>query len=140
MLGFALAPDEHMILEAEVSNIAYISAFVLFLALMVTGQLSGLFTTSLALTSKRVIGTRGLIMRRKIDVPHARISGVRVWRGLFGKIFDYGTVRILTTDGTKYTFRGITMPYYVGQQIEEAAEIAVLGHRLSEYVGDTDKI
>jgi uncharacterized membrane protein YdbT with pleckstrin-like domain len=133
-----LLPDEHVLYKARVSWIAYISAILALVILMVTGGLSGLVTTELVLTNKRVTGKRGLFVRKKINVTHAEIAAVNVRRGMLGALCDYGTITILTKGGSKIAFKGISMPFYVQQQIEEAVEVAVLGRRLSDYVGDTD--
>lgn len=133
-----LAEGEEILCKADVSWVAYISALVLLVALMVTGGLSGLLTTDLTLTNKRLIGHRGFIRKKAINVFHKQISVVNVSQGLLGKLFDYGALTIVTTEGAKHVFKGIAQPWYIKQEIEEAVEMTVLGHKLSDFVAGTE--
>lgn len=67
------------------------------------------FTTKLIITNKRVNGKTGLINTNKLDSPLNKINGVQVKQGLFGKIFNYGTVSI-TTASTTFNFDYIDKP------------------------------
>lgn len=67
------------------------------------------FTTKLIITNKRVIGKTGLINTNELDSPLNKINGVQVKQGLFGKIFNYGTVSI-TTASTVFHFDMISEP------------------------------
>ncbi len=128
-----LLPGEEVLFKARISWMAFIIAIGLLVGLMVTGQMTGLMTTKLILTNKRLMGKVGLFWRRNISVVHADIEVVRVKFGLLGKIFDYGTIMILTKKGEKIAFKGISEPLYIKMQIEEAVEISVLGHTLEQY-------
>lgn len=132
-----LSLGEQVICEARVSRVAYVFSFLWLILLLAVGGFSGLITTKFVVTNKRVRGTRGAIRRKTIDVALAEISTVRVQRGLTGKIFDYGTLTVMTRAGDQHVFKGISAPLYVKQEIEEAIEVSVLGHKLSDYVGDT---
>lgn len=67
------------------------------------------FTTKLIITNKRVNGKTGLINTNELDSPLNKINGVQVKQGLFGKIFNYGTVSI-TTASTAFNFDYIDKP------------------------------
>lgn len=67
------------------------------------------FTTKLIITNKRVNGKTGLINTNELDSPLNKINGVQVKQGLFGKIFNYGTVSI-TTASTVFNFDYIDKP------------------------------
>lgn len=67
------------------------------------------FTTKLIITNKRVSGKTGLINTNELDSPLNKINGVQVRQGLFGKIFNYGTVSI-TTASTVFNFDYIDKP------------------------------
>lgn len=138
MSDVKLLPGEEIVWEARIAWVAYIYAIVMFLALLVMRDLSSLATTRLTLTNKRVIGSRGLVYSKMLDVSYDQIASVHVARGLFGTIFDFGTVTILTKNGRKFACHSIAEPLYVQMQIEEAIEIAVLGYKLSDYVGDAN--
>lgn len=132
-VGKPLAPDEKIIRTPHIRWIAYLYAFAMFLVLMVTGQIGSLITTELVMTDRRVIGKRGLIIKKSIDVPYAEIIGVKVRQGLLGKLFDYGRLVIATKDGVRISFLGIAEPYDIQQQIQELSETAVLGYTLAQY-------
>ena len=67
------------------------------------------FITKLIITNKRVNGKTGLINTNELDSPLNKINGVQVRQGLFGKIFNYGTVSI-TTASTVFNFDYIDKP------------------------------
>ncbi len=67
------------------------------------------FTTKLIITNKRVNGKTGLINTNELDSPLNKINGVQVRQGLFGKIFNYGTISI-TTASTVFNFDYIDKP------------------------------
>ncbi|MBE6150330.1 MAG: PH domain-containing protein [Firmicutes bacterium] len=67
------------------------------------------FTTKLIITNKRVVGRTGLINTNELDSPLNKINGVQVKQGLFGKIFNYGTISI-TTASTIFHFDMISEP------------------------------
>ena len=72
-------------------------------------QVVGFLSFDLAITNKRVVGKTGLISTHALDAPLNKVQNASVSNGLFGKIFNYGTVRIDTAAG-KYTFYGIKNP------------------------------
>ena len=67
------------------------------------------FTTKLTITDKRIKGRKGLIHTSELDSPLNKITGIKIDQGLFGKIFNYGTIRI-TTASTALEFRYISNP------------------------------
>ncbi len=67
------------------------------------------WTTKLIITNKRVNGQTGLINTNELDSPLNKINGVQVRQGLFGKIFNYGTICI-TTASTVFYFDYIDKP------------------------------
>lgn len=67
------------------------------------------FTTKLIITSKRITGHKGLIHTVDLDSQLDKITGVRVEQGLFGKIFNYGTICV-TTASSVFRFDNISKP------------------------------
>ena len=72
-------------------------------------DLIAFFTTKLTITNKKVTGKTGLINTNQLDSPLNKISGVQVEKGLFGQIFNYGTIKI-TTASTVFNFKYIGNP------------------------------
>ena len=67
------------------------------------------FTTKLEITNKRLHGKTGLLNTNELDSPLNKINGIQVNQGIFGKIFNYGTIRI-TTASSLFEFNYITNP------------------------------
>ena len=80
-------------------------------------------TTEMAVTSRRVIGKRGLISRHSLDLNHNRVESIQVDQGVFGRIFRGGTVTVRGTGGTISLFPGIKDPYSFRRQALEAIEV-----------------
>lgn len=62
--------------------------------------------TELAVTNKRVVGKAGFINSASLDAPLNKIQNASVSSGLWGKIFNYGTLTIHTASGV-FKFDGI---------------------------------
>ncbi len=60
----------------------------------------------LAITNKRIIGKVGFLDSSAMDAPLNKIQNVSVQSPLWGKVFNYGTIRIDTAAGS-YTFDSI---------------------------------
>lgn len=60
----------------------------------------------LAITNKRLIGRVGVANTQSLDAPLNKIQNVSVTQPFFGKIFNFGTVRIDTAAG-KFEFGAI---------------------------------
>jgi uncharacterized membrane protein YdbT with pleckstrin-like domain len=52
-------------------------------------------TTEIVVTDKRIIHKVGLIARQTEEMNISKIETVEVEQGIFGRIFDYGTVLII---------------------------------------------
>lgn len=79
----------------------------------------------LMITTRRISGKTGLINTNQLDAPLDKISGIQVQQGLFGKIFNYGTI-IITTASSMFYFKHINNPDLfrtkLNDQIEEYKE------------------
>ncbi len=67
------------------------------------------FTTKLTITNIRIEGHKGIIHTVDLDSRLNKITGVRVEQGLFGKMFNYGAIRI-TTASEVFKFENISQP------------------------------
>lgn len=67
------------------------------------------FMTELTITNKRVVGKVGIINTKSMDASLNKIQNVSASNGLFGKIFNYGTVHISTASGD-FIFKNISSP------------------------------
>ena len=81
--------------------------WLLFIPLL--SAISRIFSTELAVTTHRAVGKQGLIRRHAIDLTLDKVQNVTIDQGIFGRIFNYGSVRV-TTAGDVANFTGIAQP------------------------------
>lgn len=129
-----LNKNEVIVKKAELNMLQVIFAWVfgiLFFWLLLIPVFKALKTTitylntELAITNKRVVGKAGFINSASLDAPLNKIQNVAVSSGLFGKIFNYGNVKITTAAGA-FNFAGIknadAFKGMVMAQIDQAEE------------------
>lgn len=108
-----LGRDERLITQGKVHWACLIPHIILMFIgvgiLTIWGPLIRMFTTELALTSRRLYAKVGLINTKTLDTPLNKINTISVSSGLGGKIFGYGTLHITSSSGT-YDLKGIKSP------------------------------
>lgn len=98
-----LMPDEHVIVKARSSG-AYL-CFMIFVGIITLPLfLMGLFlifyaistyvSTELAVTNKRIVAKTGMIVRNSIELNISKVESIQVRQGVFGRIFNYGSLVI----------------------------------------------
>ena len=63
-----------------------------------------------AVTNKRVILKRGWLTRTAFEINLTHMESFMVEQGLFGRMFNYGAVRVTGTGGSKERFSMIASP------------------------------
>lgn len=120
--------EEKVILEARptwIVIVPHLLAMCVIVGLITIWKpLFAIFTTKITITDKRVEGKIGLIKTEKMDSRIGQVTSVKVTQGLWGKVFNYGTVNINTASGT-YIFKYIQSPEKVRQAINNAIDNAV---------------
>jgi hypothetical protein len=81
-------------------------------------------TTECVLTDRRVIGKVGFIRRQSLELLLTKVEGLQVAQGIFGRIFDYGTVTVSGTGGSKTPFHGIAKPLDFRKQVQQQITVA----------------
>jgi len=66
--------------------------------------------TELVVTSKRVIAKFGVVRRHTIELNINQIESIQVLQGVFGRMFNYGSLVITGTGATKEPIPGIDSP------------------------------
>lgn len=88
-------------------------------------------TSKLEITTRNIHGRKGLIRREELDAPLNKITGIKVEQGLFGQIFNYGTI-IITTAATTCTFEYFDHPQefktLLNQQIDKYEDDQAIRH------------
>ena len=118
----ALIKGEQIIYRARVSWWAALPATVISVLLSLTFILIPvaivimavvclrIYSTELAITNKRVIAKFGFIRRNTVELKLDRIEGLRVNQGIFGRIFNYGSVVVSGTGVTQAPIPAIDRP------------------------------
>ena len=67
-------------------------------------------TSELVITDRRVLIKVGFIRRHTFEMFISKIESVAVYQGMFGRLFNYGTVEIRGTGGSSESFATIAAP------------------------------
>lgn len=131
----SMTPNEQVVLEAKFHWILYVLPAAVFLLNMigaiVTASSGGFLTyfvigivlaiiclipafkhaifSELAVTNKKVFGKTGFIKTAEMNSPIRQVQNVTCDNGLFGKIFNFGTITITTASGI-YIFKYVSNP------------------------------
>ncbi len=81
-------------------------------------------TTEIAVTNKRVLGKTGLIRRDTIDLNLKKVESLYADQGIFGRILNYGAVRIVGTGGSSFRVNGVDKPIEYKKAANEQIDIA----------------
>lgn len=114
-----LIKDESVVYEGHTSLWSLVPLIVigfLLLPFMGAGLLFWLAaylryaTTELAFTNKRVIAKFGFISRQTIELNLSKVESVQVNQGVFGRIFNFGTLVISGAGNPQAPIPGISDP------------------------------
>ena len=77
-----------------------------------------IYVTEYAITNKRVITKRGLIVRSVEEMNLGSIEGVNLGQGIFGRIFNYGSIIISGRGTSDVQFKDIDNPVETRKKIK----------------------
>jgi len=93
-------------------------------------------TSEFGVTNKRVLIKVGVLSRRSLELLLPKVEGIGVAQGITARIFDYGTIIVTGTGGTKEPFKTIAKPLVFRKNVQEqisapqtAEPVAVLASR-----------
>ena len=66
-------------------------------------------TSEFSVTDRRVIIKVGWIRRRTLETMLGKVETIGVEQSLIGRVFDFGTIVVMGTGGTKEPFRNIAV-------------------------------
>ena len=78
--------------------------------LMVASAFYQRWTTEIAVTNRRVILKRGLVVRHTIEMNMSKVESVDVAQSILGRILNYGNVTIRGTGSSLEPINGIDNP------------------------------
>jgi uncharacterized membrane protein YdbT with pleckstrin-like domain len=76
-------------------------------------------TSEFGITNKRVLIKVGFIRRSSLETLLTKVEGIQVIQGIFGRIFNYGTILIKGTGGTSNPFYKIEAPMEFRKKVQE---------------------
>ena len=129
-----LGKNESIVKKADLNGLFLLGAWIkgiLFCWLLLIPTIKAIIATvrfchiELPVTNKRIVGKVGVASTNALDAPLNKVQNVSVAQPLFGKIFNYGTVRIDTAAG-QFTFSAIknanAFKGIIMSQIDQAEE------------------
>ncbi|CDZ75840.1 Bacterial membrane flanked domain protein [Legionella massiliensis] len=75
--------------------------------------------SSLTIKKKQVILRTGMMVRKTIDIPLAKIESIDIRQSIVGSIFHYGTLIITGTGGTRHMIGFLDKPLTCRRYIEQ---------------------
>jgi uncharacterized membrane protein YdbT with pleckstrin-like domain len=79
-----------------------------------------------AVTTKRVIVAVGAVRRHTLELMLDKVEGIGVEQTVVGRVFNYGTVTITGSGGTRESFDHIASPLEFRRQVQ--TQLAARGH------------
>jgi len=76
-------------------------------------------TSEYSITDKRIMMKTGWIQRRSIEIFLDKVEAIYVDQSVTGRIFDYGTIIIVGTGGSKDPFLFVPKPLMFRKQAQE---------------------
>jgi uncharacterized membrane protein YdbT with pleckstrin-like domain len=105
VLVAVLPGAEALILTGSLSlaDVVRIAALVLGAAVVISGVLDYLRWSSdqVVITDRRVIQARGILHKRITDSSLEKINDLELRQSLFGRMFNFGTISVLTASGNE---------------------------------------
>jgi hypothetical protein len=142
----SLAPGEKILYAARISPMIFVLPGILFIAgllviaigmcfsaappalfflvlifalIFALRALITFFTTECVLTDRRLVGKKGFLSNQSLELLLAKVEGFGVGQGIFGRIFDYGTVSVSGTGGSHTRFQGIAKPLELRKHVQQ---------------------
>lgn len=97
-----------------------IPKFLIIVAILLWFRAIVVYTTSeFGITNKRVLIKTGFIQRDSHEILLDKIEAIQVSQGIVGRGWNYGTIVIKGTGGSKDPFSGIVKPLEFRKQAQE---------------------
>ena len=92
---------------------------IIFTVIFLLGTLTEIYVTEYAITNKRVIIKRGLIVRVVEEMNLGSIEGVNLRQGIIGRILNYGSIMISGRGTSDVQFKDIDNPVETRKKIKD---------------------
>ena len=102
-----IAPGETIIYEPKLSKIAYFHL----------GRLIRNLTTTIFVSDKRFFHSHGWIHRHAHEIVISKVESILVEQNLWGRLFNYGTIKVSGTGAGTIVLRFIKRPIEFQRQV-----------------------
>jgi uncharacterized membrane protein YdbT with pleckstrin-like domain len=93
-------------------------AFLVFAAGLGIDRAVRYVSSEFAITNKRVLIKVGFINRHTVEMLLTKVETIRVEQGILARLFNFGTIVLTGTGGTKEPFRLIANPLEFRRQVQ----------------------
>jgi uncharacterized membrane protein YdbT with pleckstrin-like domain len=76
-----------------------------------------------ALTDRRVVVKRGLLVRSSVEILLSKVEGLTVDQNIRGRIFGFGSVTVNGTGGGRDPFKGVAEPFELRGAVQHQLEV-----------------
>lgn len=97
----------------------YHTAFLLIAAFFAISAIIAYLNSEFAITNKRIIVKIGFIQRRSFEILLSKVEGIAVDQTIMGRIFNYGSITITGTGGSREPFTTIDDPLEFRKKAQE---------------------
>lgn len=82
-------------------------------------------STELSVTNRRVVARLGMVRRRIVEFHIAKVESVRIEQGLWGRLFNFGTITVTGASEAGETIKGIDNPVAFRRALLQVQEIVL---------------
>ena len=109
------------VFELLESTIVKVICLIILIVLYLVVTLIEIYVTEYAITNKRVISKKGLIVRNVSEMNLGSIEGVNLKQGIFGRIFNFGSINISGRGTSNVNFSEIDKPVEIRKKIKHTS-------------------
>ena len=109
------------VFELLESTIVKVICLIILIVLYLVVTLIEIYVTEYAITNKRVISKKGLIVRNVAEMNLGSIEGVNLKQGIFGRIFNFGSINISGRGTSNVEFSEVDKPVEIRKQIKHTS-------------------
>jgi uncharacterized membrane protein YdbT with pleckstrin-like domain len=107
-----------LVLAAVVASWTAAIVFVVLAIVVAFPRYIRFVSSEFAVTNKRVIVKLGLVYRRTLELVLSKVETIGVEQSIMGRVFNYGTIVVTGTGGTKEPFKDIANPLEFRRRVQ----------------------
>jgi uncharacterized membrane protein YdbT with pleckstrin-like domain len=121
--------------ENTYMRMARISSYILFAMTAYDFLLSfiKIHFSEFALTNKRVLVKTGFIRRQSLETFLQKVEGIQVDQSILGRVFNFGTITIIGTGGSRDRFAKIDDPMTFRRRVQQQIQHVFANMKASQH-------